>query len=204
MKKFVVTFLFSLITIIAFSDNVMDTYRMSHYGNRTWKIEASEPIDGKFNWYIQVAGNHPNDIVYIYLSSNEINYFIKKLQEIKKAYQYCSDTLAQHNNSARFSKISRYNQDINIDFRLTFFFNYNGKTYLTNATKLTITCMKQNFEDPMLVGVYSKIKPYNYKQCKWNKEAVMIFKNPREIDDLINLLDNNKVFEYYNKNKTSK
>lgn len=204
MKKFVVTFLFSLLTIVAFSDNVMDTYRMSYYGNRTWKIEASEPIDGKFNWYIQVAGNKPNDIVYAWITSEDVKYFINKLQEIKKAYQYCSDTLAYHNNNARFSKISRYCENVDIKFSLPFFFNYNGKTHLTNTTKLTITCMKPNFQDPMLVIIHSKIKPYNFEQCKWGKEAVMVFKNPREIDDLINLLDNNKVFEYYNKKKSDK
>ena len=192
MKKIFLLLVFSLLCIAGFAEDVVAYYSMSFLSNKDLKIEASEPKNGEFTYYIQIQGEHLSDQVYMSIESSKIQTFRGTLGVIREKYkEWCQ--VAKDNNITDMNKEFPYKlYDVSYAW-------YGSKWWF--SSKYTLTPRFIIFDDgTMGVSIYKKAVSRNNEYI--DQKTYFILKSIDEIDKLIDGTNPQIVYDYYN-NKSS-
>lgn len=193
MKKILLLFVCSVLGIAGFAEEVIGYYSMSYFtGKETLKIEASEPKNGMFTYYIEVTGESASDKVYMSVKSSNVESFRETLRLIRNKYtEWCK--IAVENNITEMNKEFSYKL-YNISFAW-----YGSKWWFSGDYTLTPKfCIMDDGQ--MIILVYKKAVSRNNEYI--DQECYLVFNSVAEIDKLIEGTNPQIVYDYFN-NKSS-
>ena len=106
MKKILLITLMSFIYLNTFAEKEVGNYYTDYFENKKFVIEASEPKDGEFTLYIQVAGDD-SEKAFVSIDSDKVVDLITFLTNMKNKYVEWSD-VAKNNNISEFNKEMKF------------------------------------------------------------------------------------------------
>ena len=194
MKKILLFLSLCMISITGFCEDVVAYYKSEA---STYQIEASEPKNGEFTYYIQVQGEYKYNKVYMVLKSKDADSFKESLNNIKSKYiEWCN--VAKSNNITKLTK--------EFPFKLKLSYAWLGsKWWFSNTYVLTpkFQILNSDAGPQMYVSICKEAKAYDNEYI--DQKTYLFLNSAEEIDTLISALDPKKVLDHYSsqKNKES-
>lgn len=193
MKKIFLLLIFSLLGIAGFAEDVVAYYSMSSLCENDLKIEASEPKNGEFTYYIEIQGERLSDKVYMSIESSKLELFRGTLKLIRDKYkEWCK--VAIDNNITDMKKEFPYKL-FNVSYAW-----YGSKWWFSSDYILTPQFIILD-DGKMCVSIYKKAVSRSNEYI--DQKSYLLLNSLDEIDKLIEGTNPQIVYDYYN-NKTSK
>ncbi len=190
MKKL----LFAILMIFSsslYGQETIGKYWME-YDSKHFDVEATEPKEGKYELYINMKSLDPIvQRVGISVDNLNVPILISLLKEVKSKYE-------EWNQLAKSNNISNLDKEIPIPYRpkLGGFFKY-GDWHFDFNVILQPRYLKKGEKQLALLHTGKMVASDN--QYMDVEDAVFVFSNSKEIDDLIALLDPQKVTNFFTK-----
>jgi hypothetical protein len=190
MKKI----LFAILMILSsslYGQETIGRYKMD-YASKEFTVDATQPEDGNYKLYISMMSLDPSvKVVGVSIENTEIPKLKSLLEEVKEKYQ-------EWNQLATANNISDLDKEIPTTVRpdLSGFFRY-GDWKFDFSVILRPRYLKK--VDKQLVLLHTGKMVAFDNQYTDVSDAVFVFSDSKEIDQLIALLDPQKVTNFFSK-----
>lgn len=174
-----------IVVVILFSANinaedVIGTYT-SNYFNKSYDIEASEIKNGKFSIYIQVSAERESTKAMISIDSDKLELFRQSLIQTKEKFVEWSK-VAKENNVTDMLK------DMGIKYPSATICWLSSKWHFSFGQKLTPKFLILD-NNKHVISFCEKVTASDNKYI--DETIYWVFSDPKEIDDLLSVLDYN-------------
>jgi len=182
-----------LTSILVFSQDVYKTYTMESLSAKKpeYNVKISEK-NGEIIFWIETFGlDNIYDVVFLKIKENEVNNFVKFLKTSEQKFISWKNIAVKNN-------VKKVTKEIKLKYTVR---RVRFKTSVSDWYTSTRTRLKSIFYDLTLV-----IKN-NYKLISMSNEFiksdgfVLVFKNKKEIDNLISILNISKAKEFISNKK---
>jgi hypothetical protein len=193
-KKTMKKFLFAISMLLSsylYGQETIGKFKMD-YASKEFTVDATQPKDGEYKLYISMMSLDPSvKVVGVSINSAEVSKFTSLLEEVKSKYQ-------EWNQLATTNNITDLDKEIPTTVRpdLNGFFRY-GEWKFDFSVVLRPRYLKKAEKQLVLLHT-GKMVAYD-NQYMDVSDAVFVFSDSKEIEQLIALLNPQKVKDFFNK-----
>lgn len=194
MKKYSLLILLLVVSCFVQAQKKVSEYYSSFF-DKTFEIQASEPENGKFLFFIDCESKDKHKVGFI-LRSEDVQAFINSLNEIKPKFSEWEDT-AKKNNVTDFDK----NFDIKFN-SVRAYFTYGSDWHFESGIRVK-PYFKVTKDGQCLIVFNSRELIASDNRFMKVKGFMLVFSSTNEVDEFIKGLDFNTVInESSKKEKT--
>lgn len=193
MKRFFFFILFLSLSSVIHAEKKVSEYYLSYF-NKTYEIQATEPKNGVFEFYIYCHSKDDQTIGFS-IESKDIPEFINALNKVKLKFNEWSKTAKENN-------VSEFDKDFDIKFKsVTAFFSYGRDWHFSFQVKMKPYFKVTKTGDHLIVFDSGELTASDNRYM--DVEGFMLaFSSEKEIDDFIKAIDVDSVLKAEsNKNK---
>lgn len=192
MKKLFLLICTMALCLNSLAEEKIGSYAMSYFNGKSFKIEASEPKNGKFSLYIEVGGKHKSDNVMLGVESKDLESFKDALTQVRDKFLEWKKTAVENNVT-----------DITKEFPVTFpkitIAWYGSKWWFAFNQRIKPTFFV--FKDgTCAMVVYTKAVSSSNEYI--DQEVYWVLREESEFNDIIGLLDENVIIEHFSTKET--
>lgn len=180
MKKYSI-----LILVLTLSSFVQAQKKVSEYSSsffdKTFEVQASEPKNGIFSFFIHCESKDKHKVGFI-LKSNDVPDFINSLNEIKQKFSEWEDTAKKNN-------VTDFDKEFNTKFNsVRTFFTYGSDWHFESGVRVK-PYFKVTQDGQCLIIFNSRELTASDNQFMTVKGFILAFSSIKEVDEFINALD---------------
>lgn len=196
MKKIVLIFLVLFNCMMGFAQKKVGEYSMEYFKDEpTYDIEATEPKNGKFTFYIYCCSLDSEKEVGFSIDSKDLEKFVESLRSIEDKFEEWTKTAKDNN-------VTDYDKDFGAKFKsVSVFFKYVSKyhfTYVKFSPYFRVT------KDGECLAVFrTRELTASDNRFMHHDGFMMAFSSKQEIEDFINALDPNPILSKESKNEAT-
>lgn len=183
MKKLVLLFLVAFNSLVVFAQKKVNEYSMEYFkGNgTTYDIEATEPKNGKFTFYIYGCSSSSQKEVGFYVDSKDLENFVESLRSIENKFEEWKKT-------AKDNDVTDYYKSFDIKFKsVGVFFKY-GRKYHHTSVSFKPYFKVTNDGDCLAVFKSGELTASDNRYMH-HDGFFLVFLSKQEIEDFIKALD---------------
>ena len=196
MKKQVLLFLVVFDCMMVFAQKKVNEYSMEYFKNNpTYDIEATEPKNGKFTFYIYGCSLDAEKEVGFSVESKDLEKFVESLRSIEDKFEEWTKTAKDNN-------VTDYDKNFDAKFKsVRVFFKYGSKYHSTYVKFSPYFKVTKNGE---CIAVFrTRELTASDNQFMHHDGFMLAFSSKQEIEDFIKALDPNPILSKESKNEAT-
>ena len=196
MKKLFLLFLVVINCMMGYAQKKVNEYSMEYFKDEpTYNIEATEPKNGKFTFYIYGCSLDSEKEVAISVNSKDIEKFVESLRSIEDKFEEWTKTAKDNN-------VTDYDKNFDAKFKsVSVFFKYGSKyhfTYVKFSPYFKVT------KDGECLAVFrTRELTASDNQFMHHDGFMLAFSSKQEIEDFIKALDPTPILNKESKNEAT-
>ena len=193
MKKLFLLLIAALYCTLGFAQKKVNEYSMEYFKDKAYNIEASEPKNGKFTFYIYCPSLDSEEEVGFYIDSKELDGFFASLRSIEDKFEEWTKTAIDNN-------VTDYDKDFDAKFKMVkVFFKYGSKYHFTS---MKFSPYFKVTKDGTCLAVFRARQLTASDNRFMHHDGFMLaFSNKKEIEDFITALDPLSILNKESENK---
>ena len=193
MKKILFTYIFVILGLYAISQETVGTFTMEYFpGESVKKVECTNPNKSDFSIYIGAVGEYPSDNINFIVKGTELENFRNSLVQLR-------DKFVEWEKVAKDNKVTDVTREFEISlprfdvawYGVQWWFAFNQK----------FTPMFFVFKNGSCAFVLSKTVTASSNQYI-DKKVYFVLSSKEEFDELLSLLDIQKIEDVFNKKES--
>lgn len=191
MKKFYVCAIIALLSITAVAQETIGTFTLSLNPNQVFSVDATQPKDYAFEFWVQVPGEYRSDKVYFNFKSG-------KTGEMYDALSQCKTKFLEWKKTAEDHGVKDMYKDFGIKFPKVTLAWWGSEWRFCFGHNISCSFMATETGCVAIIAGEGTASDNRYITQKY----YLMFKTAEDFDALLSFLDNGIVYEFFN-NKQS-
>ena len=195
MKKLVFVFLAVFNCLMGFAQKKVTEYSMEFFNHQAFAIEATDPKNGKFTFYIYCRSLNAEKEVGFSIESKDIERFVESLRSIEDKFEEWTKTAKDNN-------VTDYDKNFEAKFKSVGVFFKDGKKYHFTSVRFS-PYFKVTKDGECLAVFRTRELTASDNQFMHHDGFMMAFSSRQEIEDFIKALDPNPILNKEVKNEAT-
>ena len=194
MKKSMIALMLCIVSIMVMSQEQIGSYTMGYFDGKEYKIQASAPKNGKFDFYIDVEGERKSDNVNLLLENTE-------LEKFKTVFTQVRDKYLEWAKTAKANNVTDINKDFPWSFPKLSVAWYGSKWWFSFNRYFTPRFMV--FKDGTSAMVLSA-KVVSSSNEYIDQKFYLVLQTEEEFNQILDVLNEEKVINYFKNKENTK